>query len=600
MLDYDNDGYLDIYVTNYGSWNYPEDHHRVGDAEKKVWLYSSPRTIKTAKHLFYHNNGNLTFTDVYDKVITAEKDVEGPQDQGQDPMRVPKPRDDGHGFGVVAADVNDDGLIDIYVANDMNPNFLFLNRGDGTFDDVSELSGAAFDINGQAQSGMGVDAEDVDGDGLPELFVTNFANEYNTLYQNYRQGDLLRQHGLLRPGVRHDAVGRLGLRPGRLRQRRLARLLRRQRPRRQQPHGCSASRSTTRRSPCCSATSSGQAVPAGDPRRRALLRHQARRPRARPSATSTTTATSTSSSTTRTARRPCSATTPSRRTTGSASSSRGPRATATPSAPRSRSRSTDQLADPPAERTIYRQRKGGYSMQGTNDPRVLVGVGPGDRGQEGRDPLAVGDRQHPGEPQGRPGLQGRRAQGRQARAAPGEAREEGRADGRTRRPGRLRRQALRPRITGREQAQGRSSFALRRRSTSNPIESTEASELLRTTTAVFRRLDEPDEAACIRPCRHCARSDRPSVGLGELLHEPGEADPQPLHAGLPARHLGGIHRGAERRFLEAHLGGEEDEQIIGRRVQRTAPARTSKVHRVVGLPPPHRAWPGVVPARRSA
>ena len=108
---------------------------------------------------------------------------------------MPKPRDDGHGFGVVAADVNDDGLIDLFVANDMNPNFLFLNRGDGTFDDVSEISGAAYNINGMAQSGMGVDAEDVDGDGLPELFVTNFANEYSTLYQNFGKGIFLRQHG---------------------------------------------------------------------------------------------------------------------------------------------------------------------------------------------------------------------------------------------------------------------------------------------------------------------------------------------------------------------------------------------------------------------
>ena len=56
MLDYDNDGFLDIYVANYGRWNYPEDHHRVGDKEKKIWLYASPRTIKTVKHLFYHNN----------------------------------------------------------------------------------------------------------------------------------------------------------------------------------------------------------------------------------------------------------------------------------------------------------------------------------------------------------------------------------------------------------------------------------------------------------------------------------------------------------------------------------------------------------------
>jgi hypothetical protein len=98
------------------------------------------------------------------------------------------PRDDGHGFGVVTADVNNDGLIDIFVANDMNPNFLFINRGDGTFDDASELSGTAFNKDGNVQSGMGVDAEDIDGDGLPELFVTNFTNEYSTLYQNFGNG----------------------------------------------------------------------------------------------------------------------------------------------------------------------------------------------------------------------------------------------------------------------------------------------------------------------------------------------------------------------------------------------------------------------------
>ncbi len=188
MLDYDNDGFLDIYVSNYGIWRYPEDHQRVGDEKKKVWLYSSPRAIKTTRHFFYRNNGNLTFTNVFDRVITAEEEVEDLATKAKVKKRVPKIRDDGHGFGVVAADLNDDGLIDLYVANDMNPNFLFLNRGDGTFDDATELSGAAYDMNGQAQSGMGVDAEDVDGDGLPELFVTNFANEYNTLYQNMGKG----------------------------------------------------------------------------------------------------------------------------------------------------------------------------------------------------------------------------------------------------------------------------------------------------------------------------------------------------------------------------------------------------------------------------
>ncbi|WP_068419406.1 CRTAC1 family protein [Planctomyces sp. SH-PL62] len=198
MLDFDNDGDLDIYVANYGRWNYPEDHQRVGDPEKKIWLYASPRTIVGVKHMLYRNNGDLTFTDVYDQAITVESDVVVGQKEEVDPetgakkmvdviekKRTPNPRSDGHGFGVVAADLNDDGLIDLYVANDMTPNFLFFNRGDGTFEDATELSGAAFDYNGSAQSGMGVDAEDVDGDGLPELLVTNFAQEYATLYQNF-------------------------------------------------------------------------------------------------------------------------------------------------------------------------------------------------------------------------------------------------------------------------------------------------------------------------------------------------------------------------------------------------------------------------------
>jgi enediyne biosynthesis protein E4 len=188
MLDYDNDGYLDIYVSNYGRWIYPEDHHKVGDTDKKVWLYSSPRAVKTVNHLLFHNNRNGTFTDVYDRAITVEDVVEDSATKSKKKVRVAKPRDDGHGFGVVTADLNDDGLVDIFVANDMNPNFLFLNNGDGTFDDVSEISGAAYNINGMAQSGMGVDAEDVNGDGLPELFVTNFSNEYSTLYLNYGKG----------------------------------------------------------------------------------------------------------------------------------------------------------------------------------------------------------------------------------------------------------------------------------------------------------------------------------------------------------------------------------------------------------------------------
>ena len=164
FLDYDNDGDLDLYVANYGAWSYPQDDIFCGDKEKHVRLYCSPKSIRTVKHILYRNNGDNTFRDVTDAAGVG--------------------RTDGHGFGVVTADLNGDGRIDIYVANDMNPNFLFLNKGDGTFEDATEASGAAFDEKGQAQSGMGVDAEDVNGDGRPDLFVTNFANEYNTLYQN--------------------------------------------------------------------------------------------------------------------------------------------------------------------------------------------------------------------------------------------------------------------------------------------------------------------------------------------------------------------------------------------------------------------------------
>jgi enediyne biosynthesis protein E4 len=176
MLDIDNDGDLDIYIANYGQWKLPDDDKYCGDPSRRARTYCSPHQIKTTKHYLYRNNGDHTFTDVLDKVI-------------YDPIKkVFRARDDGRGFGVVTADVDGDGRIDIYVANDMCPNFLFRNRGDGTFEDATESSGAAYNDKGKPQSGMGVDAEDLDGDGLPDLFVTNFDAEYNTLYRNLGGG----------------------------------------------------------------------------------------------------------------------------------------------------------------------------------------------------------------------------------------------------------------------------------------------------------------------------------------------------------------------------------------------------------------------------
>jgi hypothetical protein len=171
FIDYDNDGDLDLYISNYGDWKYPQDDVFCGDAERQIRMYCSPRNIRTVQHFFYRNNGDHTFTDMTEQVGLGRAKL-----------------DQAHGFGVVAADLNGDGKTDLYVANDMGPAFLFLNNGDGTFHDATEESGAAYDDKGNAQSGMAADAEDVDGDGRPELIITTFANEYAVLFQNLGNG----------------------------------------------------------------------------------------------------------------------------------------------------------------------------------------------------------------------------------------------------------------------------------------------------------------------------------------------------------------------------------------------------------------------------
>ena len=163
FLDYDEDGLLDLYVCNYAKWTW-EGHFFCGDQVKKIRKHCGPRSVEGEFDILYHNQGDGTFVD---RLLTAG--LAGRACRGQ---------------GVVAADINGDGHTDLYVGNDLHPNFLFINRGDGTFLDATESSGAAYDSRGNSQAGMGVDVADVNRDGRMDIFVTNFAMEYNTLYIN--------------------------------------------------------------------------------------------------------------------------------------------------------------------------------------------------------------------------------------------------------------------------------------------------------------------------------------------------------------------------------------------------------------------------------
>jgi hypothetical protein len=144
FLDHDRDGDLDLFVARYVDFDF--SRNRVcGDTHRAIRAYCHPDVYDGLTSLLYRNNGDGTFSDVSQASGIAAHV--------------------GKGLGVVAADLDEDGWIDIYVANDSVRNFLFRNRRDGTFEEIGTAVGVAFDENGRPQAGMGTAAADYDGDG---------------------------------------------------------------------------------------------------------------------------------------------------------------------------------------------------------------------------------------------------------------------------------------------------------------------------------------------------------------------------------------------------------------------------------------------------
>jgi len=162
-FDYDKDGWLDLVVTNYIDWS-PKNNLWCGERGPGYRSYCNPGNYKGQRTKLYHNNHDGTFTDV-----SVKSGVGLPESKG---------------MGVVLADFDNDGWPDIAIANDTWPNFLFLNNHDGTFKDVSLISGLAASEEGKYEAGMGIDAADVNGDGLLDVYITHLDLELNRLYLN--------------------------------------------------------------------------------------------------------------------------------------------------------------------------------------------------------------------------------------------------------------------------------------------------------------------------------------------------------------------------------------------------------------------------------
>ncbi len=175
--DYDGDGRLDLFVAGYVKFDLKNPpipgSSVVGNnfcQYRGQNVMCGPRGLQGEQDHLFHNNGDGTFTDV--SVKAGVSDSPGY-----------------YGFAAAFADIDNDGRLDLIVANDSTPNYLYRNKGDGTFEDISYPSGFALSENGREQASMGLATGDYDNDGLLDLYVTNFSDDYNTLYHNDGNAD---------------------------------------------------------------------------------------------------------------------------------------------------------------------------------------------------------------------------------------------------------------------------------------------------------------------------------------------------------------------------------------------------------------------------
>ncbi|HET9477729.1 MAG TPA: CRTAC1 family protein [Pyrinomonadaceae bacterium] len=179
-FDFDNDGKLDLFVSSFVFYD-KSQNPLCTDPTLQRRYYCVPRLFKPTPSRLFRNNGNGTFQDV-----SRESGI------GAHP---------GKSFGAVATDVNNDGMMDLFVANDTMPNFLFVNKGSGKFEEIGLAAGVAYGEAGRPRSGMGVDAADYDGDGWQDLFVANIDHEFFSLYHNDKELIFTDQPGEIAPAT---------------------------------------------------------------------------------------------------------------------------------------------------------------------------------------------------------------------------------------------------------------------------------------------------------------------------------------------------------------------------------------------------------------